>query len=154
GWISEFLLGPPRKNRLQATQTGLSKQRVHSYKAPALNHKARVVCEGCNHGWMSDIESTACDVLKPMMVGRPFVLDTEQQVAIRAWIVLRAMILERAAAEKQAVPFYTQAERIAFADCDRQGSLEPVDGTYIWLFQFKSQQWVARSNVANTEIHV
>src|SRR5262249_31082307 len=25
---------------------------------------------------------------------------------------------------------------------------------YIWLFQFKSQQWVARSNVANTEIHV
>src|SRR2546423_14921744 len=28
-----------------------------------------------------------------------------------------------------------------------------MDGVYIWLFHFKSGQWVARSNVANTGVH-
>src|SRR4051812_12733185 len=75
-WISKFLLGEPRKGRLQAIQITTDQAPVHSYFAPELNHKARVVCYDCNHGWMSDVETATCDILKPMMLGRSMMLGS------------------------------------------------------------------------------
>jgi hypothetical protein len=102
---------------------------------------------------MSDLEVEAEGIMKPMLRGREVRLDYQQQMVLRAWITLRAMIFEHASAAPNARHFYGDEERRRFADVEREGSLEPLDGAYIWLFYYRSQRWVARSNVANLGMH-
>ncbi len=71
------------------------------------------------------------------------------------------MIFDRAVSAREAKPFYSTQELHKFADTGNEhqfveanGSLEPPDGMYIWLFSFRSREWVARSNVANIGLHV
>src|SRR5207244_3323733 len=76
------------------------------------------------------------------------------QTTLRAWIVLRSMIFEHVGPSSGTVPFYTDDERRAFADIEFEGSLEPIAGTYIWAFQYRTPQWAARSNVAHAGLHM
>ncbi len=155
-WISKNLYGPPKKDRFTATRfDGPNRTPTgKSFKSSELNHKARLVCADCNNGWMSDVESHAKPVLLPLLRGRSVTLDADDQTILRAWIVLRAMILERAASSPVARTFYTSEERRTFADTEFEGSLEPLDATYIWAFHYQSPRWAARSNVANGGIHM
>jgi hypothetical protein len=102
---------------------------------------------------MSEWESFAAPVLKPVLRGRASTLDGEAQAVVRAWIVLRCMILERGGAAPGAKHFYTNEERRAFANIGRDTPIELVDGTYIWVYQHRRSQWIARSNVANAGLH-
>jgi hypothetical protein len=97
---------------------------------------------------MSDLESAAGPILKPMLVGHEAGLTIDKQITIRAWIVLRAMILEHAGSARKARHYYTQDEHREF-----EQSLEPPDGIYLWLFYYRSRRWAARSNVANMGLH-
>ena len=151
-WVSRFLSGEPKHGRLTATAT-VGKAPVHSWPAPELNHKAKVVCSGCNHGWMSDVENACESVLKPMMLGQDVALATREQALLRGWFVLRAMILERAGAARNNRPFYTDDERRKFASVNDDGTHTPPNGLYVWLFQYRSSRWVARSNVTHLALH-
>ena len=103
---------------------------------------------------MNQVEGFARPILKPMMRGHSVTLTTEEQTILIAWIVLRGMIFEYSGGQPGARRFYTQDERHTFANIDYEGSLEPLDGTYVWLFHHQSPRWVARSNVANLGLHV
>jgi hypothetical protein len=67
-WISRFLFAERKKGRLTATAM-LGRVPVHSWPTPDLNHKAKIVCPGCNHGWMGDVENACQALLNPMIVG-------------------------------------------------------------------------------------
>ncbi|HLG57943.1 MAG TPA: hypothetical protein VI485_21535 [Vicinamibacterales bacterium] len=101
---------------------------------------------------MSEVETTTQPILKQMLRGEAVTLSVEDQCALRTWIVLRGMILERGASEPNARHFYTDQERRHFADVAYDGALEPLDGSYIWLFEYRTRRWAARSNVANINL--
>lgn len=149
-WISKHLYGQPKHGRFTARRfEGVDRHAVgDTFKASELNIKARVVCASCNNGWMSELEAVTQPVLKPLLLGDSMSLDDLAQTTLRAWIVLRAMILERSG--PAITTFYTEAERRAFAHT----SLEPKDGTYIWVFQYQNKQWAARSNIMNGGLHM
>jgi hypothetical protein len=56
-WISKCL---PGDKILTRTDNG----KVSSWPASTINWTAKVVCEPCNNGWMSDLEN---DVAKPAL---------------------------------------------------------------------------------------
>jgi len=103
---------------------------------------------------MSEVESHAKEVLRPLLRGNDLTLDEQDQATLCAWIILRTMVFERVGASAGTTPFYTDDERCAFGDIDFDGSLEPIDGTYIWAFQYRTPQWAARSNVAHAGLHM
>lgn len=60
---------------------------------------AQTVCEPCNNGWMSEIESSAIPHLTPMIrgavlaEGQDLVLDEVAQTAVANWMALRTLIM-------------------------------------------------------------
>ena len=61
------------------------------------DHRARgmrVVCQGCNNGWMSQIQSCAKPTLLPLLQGKRYVPNREQQRRIAAWAVMFTMVYE------------------------------------------------------------
>jgi hypothetical protein len=56
--------------------------------------KGRGVCEQCNGGWMSNLESKIKLILEPMIFDSSSVLDYVQQSAIAIWTLKTAMAFE------------------------------------------------------------
>jgi hypothetical protein len=54
----------------------------------------RVVCRGCNSGWMSQIQNNAKPALLPLLQGRRYIPNREQQRRIAAWAVMFTMVFE------------------------------------------------------------
>jgi len=52
-------------------------------KTPVLT--TDVVCEDCNHHWLSDLESRASPLLRPMILGNARSLDVEEQAFVALW---------------------------------------------------------------------
>jgi hypothetical protein len=125
-WISKYLFGEPKTGRFIAMRfDGTNRTPVGTFRASELDQKARLVCATCNNGWMSEVESYAKPVLQPLLRGHSVTLGEHDQAGLLAWIILRAMILERSSVSPSAVPFYTDEERHTFADIEFEGSLEP-----------------------------
>jgi len=53
------------------------------------------VCKDCNHHWMSDLETRASPMLKPMLKGETQGLSIEQQVLLAQWAAKTAMTLDQ-----------------------------------------------------------
>jgi hypothetical protein len=53
-----------------------------------------VVCQSCNNGWMSKIETQVKESFIVLMSGQSFILTTEHQYKISRWAVLKTMIYE------------------------------------------------------------
>jgi hypothetical protein len=66
---------------------------IRSKKAIEITTDA--VCPECNHHWMSDLETWASPLLKPMLKGGTQGLSVEQQVLIAQWATKTAMTLEQ-----------------------------------------------------------
>ena len=78
--------------------------------------KGRGVCEQCNGGWMSNLESKIKLILEPMIFDSSSVLDYVQQSAIAIWTLKTAMAFEciKGAASTPATAnevFYSAADR-------------------------------------------
>lgn len=57
--------------------------------------EARVVCEPCNTGWMSDLEGVCGPLLTdPMLYGADLTLSTSQQRTVALWAIKTAVVLE------------------------------------------------------------
>ena len=59
------------------------------------NKTLRVVCEGCNNGWMSRLEEACKPLLLPMIRGQKVYLGVEAQTQILTWVALKAMVAEQ-----------------------------------------------------------
>lgn len=56
---------------------------------------AETVCKACNHHWMSDLETWASPMLKPMLKGDTQGLSIEQQAIVSQWATKTAMTLDQ-----------------------------------------------------------
>jgi hypothetical protein len=51
----------------------------------------KCVCDGCNNGWMSDIEGSAKPILTPMIEDQATTLSNADQESIAKWLGLKAI---------------------------------------------------------------
>jgi hypothetical protein len=85
-----------------------------TFQGPTHHKKIKVVCDTCNTGWMSRLES-ASKFLKPMMLGQQIRLDREAQRIITKWIVLKILVLEHdPTGGLPAHPIFSRRARLAF----------------------------------------
>ncbi len=64
------------------------------HQGPYRTYKLRVVCRGCNSGWMGQIEENAKAPLTDLMLGKSVTLSTEQAARVAAWFALKTIIGE------------------------------------------------------------
>jgi len=84
----------------------------------SLNWKARVVCDECNSGWMSDIEADhAKPVMAPLILGNMNIpIDLPEARSIALFAFKTAVVLDMLRNEPGRLPFYSQRIRTAFMD--------------------------------------
>lgn len=86
----------------------------------------KYICVPCNTGWMSDLESIAIPVLRPLMTDFEMRLDRARQLIASIWTTKTAMVFEATNPTKDW--YYQQPERDAMAS-----SLAIPTGTMIWV---------------------
>jgi len=56
--------------------------------------RTNAVCEECNTGWLSDLETAVAGLIGPMIVGQPTILQTEDQKATAAWAYKTVLLMQ------------------------------------------------------------
>ncbi|MDP1660788.1 MAG: hypothetical protein Q8L55_02635 [Phycisphaerales bacterium] len=97
-WMNDHLVFPPG-HVLEARHTERGKRRVHGF-----NDKAKVCCESCNTGWMSNVEGNAVPVFKRLFSATaPVDLSADERRALSVWAYNRALVLEAAHPKKRII---------------------------------------------------
>ena len=103
-WILERVWQPKRN----PTMYGIAGKRDLHWSGPRPELRIRCVCGGCNHGWMSNLESAAIPLISPLIHDISVPLDATQQWIIAIWVVKTAMVME---AVGHKYSFFTASER-------------------------------------------
>ncbi len=99
------------------------------WQARAYDREARAVCEPCNEGWMSDLETAVSRLLDPdALEGRP--LSRDEQTLLATWAMKTALTLNAASPANRRAIHPETARRFGH---DRQ----LPDSAYIWLASYK-----------------
>jgi hypothetical protein len=59
-----------------------------------LAKRLKIVCQSCNNGWMSRLQTRAKPLLKPLLLGQWAELDEGDQAEIAAWACMFTMVYE------------------------------------------------------------
>jgi hypothetical protein len=116
--------------------------------------KGRGVCQQCNSGWMSDLETSVSPVLAPLIFDSSSPLDFIQQSGIAMWALKTAMAFEcvtGAANIDQRDPdaaFYSAA--------DRQHLMKwrtPPPDSFVWIGRYGEEfsLWIQNDRVSNAQ---
>lgn len=79
------------------------------------------MCQGCNSGWLSDLETTAQAIVGALVRGRRAILDGEKQRTVATWAYKTVLLFQMVRAEQlRAVPIarYRELYRIRRAPTD------------------------------------
>jgi hypothetical protein len=72
------------------------RQRYREWPQTTFNVVARIVCDLCNNGWMSDLETQVREFVSPMATATTVTaLDLRRQELIARWATKMAMVFER-----------------------------------------------------------
>jgi hypothetical protein len=94
-----------------------------------LDAQVRRVCQGCNGGWMSQLEAQAKPLLEPMFDGEPMTLRPDEQAVLAAWTVKTLMMLDLWRPDPEAFsPAHHQQLRSGTPPLDAAVLLAFVDG--------------------------
>ena len=101
---------------------------VKEWHLVGLNARVKVVCDTCNHGWMSQLEETAKPIVRDMILDPTDVtLGTSDLKIIAAWAFKSAIIADHL--RLNPLPFfYDAANRRNFAQ-----RLTIPDGVQMWI---------------------
>jgi hypothetical protein len=112
-WINELIAATEFDALTVDIEDGqIARSRSYPTKQAA-GQRAKIVCEACNHGWMSKLEGEAKPVLSPLILGHASTLDMVQQILAATWAVKTAMVGET-----------IQYSRNAFSQDDRDIMLQ------------------------------
>jgi hypothetical protein len=101
---------------------------VRQWQARAYDRQARVVCENCNSGWMSDLETAVSSLLDPEALnGRP--LDPREQALLATWAMKTALTMDAAQSPDNRVIPFKAARRFG-----RDHQLP--DGAEVWMASY------------------
>jgi hypothetical protein len=105
-------------------------------RGPAGARKIRKVCDKCNSGWMSNLETAAKPTLTEMICGKILSLDVTSQTAISAWAMMTSIIAE-----------YTDIPTQSIPASDRQHLMAhkiPTDAWRVWIGKYAGDNWKQR----------
>jgi hypothetical protein len=88
--------------------------------------RVKYLCQGCNNGWMSALETTAMPLLRPLMNDFSITVDRGQQRLLAIWAMKTAMVCECTSRTK--AWFYSTADRQHLLT-----ALAPPPGTFVWI---------------------
>lgn len=97
---------------------------------------ARVVCESCNNGWMSRLQTSAKPVVLPLVTGADARLFRNDLKNLVAWCAMFVMLAEWASKDRQFAGI-AQADR----DFLRQSGLPPPRDWRIWVARYVRGDW-------------
>jgi hypothetical protein len=122
-WVSRALLpqGQEFEHDLSEEDATLEK-----WSAPGFDVRAKVVCEKCNSGWMSRLETRAKKLLLPLMLGESRTLDRGDQMTAAVWVAKTVMMFELIHPPSAGIPRGQYGE--LFRDHTR-----PPARTAVWL---------------------
>jgi len=103
------------------------------------NREVRIkcVCQKCNNGWMSEIESENKPHMHAMINGKSTVLQPAQQKLLTRWAILKSMVLD--GSSKRRIPCFSESDRLAMKPPLRA---LPV-GTFTWIGRLSIKQFHA-----------
>jgi hypothetical protein len=115
--------------------------------------KGRCVCEECNHGWMSDLETNVKPIISPLICDVPSSLEYVQQLAIATWTLKTAMAFEciKGAANPAKTGkdvFYCSAQRTHLWKWRT-----PPSDTFVWIGRYEPEfsLWVQNDRVSDSQ---
>ena len=97
------------------------------------NKQLKIVCEKCNNGWMSKIETESKEVLTSLILNKPITLRQEQMGLLVKWIILRNIIGE----------YTDKIENRAIRATERHRFAKRKSSTSEWKI------WIAKINAPN-----
>jgi hypothetical protein len=140
-WIGQAL-GPRDYTFTRKNAEGVP----HSWHGNKLDVKAKVVCERCNNGWMSDLETKTKPIVQDMILEcAKTTLQSEQVELIAALSFKNAVVADHAHSNR--LPFFTSSERRLFVR-----TLTIPGGIQMWLSSMSSQQGVFKSMYLQTPV--
>ncbi len=103
-WISEFF-----KKHLGVHFDGVSQLvdesgRVTQYPMVPFQQEVKIVCQGCNGGWMRRMEDSVQPILKPMMLGERTRVRAGPQKRLASWAAKTALVLDHLHPAARVVP--------------------------------------------------
>src|SRR4051794_20007268 len=93
-WLRRFVGKPPASHHQQTLEHEGQAAVVREFQLPPFDLKARVVCEPCNSGWMSQFDNEAKDILLPMLQVHGRELHRGGQEKLATWALMKAMVFE------------------------------------------------------------
>lgn len=121
-WLLEHFRQTKRRIVLTFDLEGLHKKGISI--TPGM--RVKFVCDDCNHGWMSDLETAVKPLLGSMLHDVTLRIDGTQQSAIARWAIKTTMVMESIA--NRVHPFFERDERERL-----HSSLAIPPNTYVWL---------------------
>jgi hypothetical protein len=109
---------------------------IKQYQGHFGNRTIKEVCTSCNGGWMSRIEEKAKDILTPLILGQPVIIDKESQLTIAKWAVLKTIIGEYTDPPTQAIP---KEDRKVFMQTEI-----PPNGWKVFIARYSGKEWKHR----------
>lgn len=90
----EWIISSVRKH-LGPAPVQVARLNDDPYVVPELNATVKVVCAGCNNGWMSELETRVRPALEPMILGRlPVALTPVMQAMLARWAFKTAVMID------------------------------------------------------------
>jgi len=131
-WLNSLFKGPAR------AWFGVDEAEGKPFRTDGVDFKARVVCENCNHTWMSDIEGESKRVVTPLITGeRQVAITPEVARSIAVYAFKTAVIIDHARRDR--TPFFSRRIRHAF----RRSRFIP-NFVYMWMSPFAEHRDVLR----------
>ena len=112
----------------RALQVGIPARGKMARPGDSRSKGLKVVCQSCNNGWMSRLQSAAKPYLEPLLVADFVALHRNAQMALAAWAAMFTMVWEFADPPTACI---TPAERMLF----KEAQLTPPNW-FIWIAPF------------------
>lgn len=129
-WILTLL-----RNNRRSDLHGRIGKRPFKFSGPAPDLEIKCVCDPCNSGWMSTLETQNRPIIGPLLQDIALPLNRLEQTSIARWAVKSAMVME-ASTPKRAF-FYTRPEREQL----RAGTLPSA--TFVWIGRYSGNFFVS-----------
>jgi len=94
--------------------------------------KARVVCEKCNNGWISELDNAAKAVAIPLIRGENILVTPERQITMATWLTKMTMVGD----SRKRRGYISKEERTAFMTLR-----QPPNLWEIWLSTYEGTDY-------------
>jgi hypothetical protein len=88
------------------------------FEAIPVSRTAKVVCESCNNGWMSQLEAKAAVILTPLLQGQSGQLSEDDLAVLAQWAFKTAYVIDAASQVRERLfPASIVASFASMASC-------------------------------------